>query len=88
MFNFIHDGYIVSFTKSLFWLNFHSSFVELFVCSVEFCRSDGPIQSDDKEFLQLAKTFSLCVAFSANIGGVATLTGTPPNIVFKGIADK
>lgn len=50
--------------------------------------SDGPIQSDDKEFLQLAKTFSLCVAFSANIGGVATLTGTPPNIVFKGIADK
>ncbi|XP_052074962.1 Na(+)/citrate cotransporter-like isoform X2 [Mytilus californianus] len=54
---------------------------------VEIEEEDGPIKSEDKEFIQLAKTFSLCVAFSANIGGVATLTGTPPNIVFKGIAE-
>ncbi|XP_025091970.1 solute carrier family 13 member 5-like isoform X1 [Pomacea canaliculata] len=42
---------------------------------------------EDKEFASLAKTFSLCTAFSANIGGVATLTGTPPNVIFKGLAD-
>ncbi|CAG5124197.1 unnamed protein product [Candidula unifasciata] len=41
----------------------------------------------EKKFLGFAKTFSLAVAFSSNIGGMATLTGTPPNVIFKGIAD-
>lgn len=41
----------------------------------------------EKEFAQLAKTFSLCVAYAANCGGIATLTGTPPNIILKGQAD-
>ncbi|XP_046583474.1 solute carrier family 13 member 2-like [Haliotis rubra] len=44
-------------------------------------------QTVDKEFICLAKSFSLCVAFAANVGGMATLTGTPPNIIFKGQAD-
>ena len=41
----------------------------------------------DKEFAALARTFALCVAYAANSGGVATLTGTPPNIILKGQAD-
>ncbi|BFZ04491.1 hypothetical protein BsWGS_07530 [Bradybaena similaris] len=41
----------------------------------------------EKKFLSFAKTFSLAVAFSSNIGGMATLTGTPPNVIFKGLAD-
>ncbi|XP_052798801.1 Na(+)/citrate cotransporter-like isoform X2 [Mya arenaria] len=46
-----------------------------------------PEISRDKEFNQLAKTFALCTAFAANCGGIATLTGTPPNIILKGQAD-
>jgi sodium-dependent dicarboxylate transporter 2/3/5 len=41
----------------------------------------------DKEFEELAKTFATCVAYAASCGGVATLTGTPPNIILKGQAD-
>uniref|UniRef100_A0A0B7APS4 Citrate transporter-like domain-containing protein n=1 Tax=Arion vulgaris TaxID=1028688 RepID=A0A0B7APS4_9EUPU len=41
----------------------------------------------EKQFIGFAKTFSLAAAFSSNIGGVATLTGTPPNVIFKGLAD-
>ncbi|KAK3776503.1 hypothetical protein RRG08_060219 [Elysia crispata] len=41
----------------------------------------------DSTFLSFAKSFSLATAYSANIGGMATLTGTPPNVIFKGLAD-
>ncbi|XP_060566206.1 solute carrier family 13 member 2-like isoform X2 [Ruditapes philippinarum] len=42
---------------------------------------------NEKEYEQLAKTFALCTAYAANSGGIATLTGTPPNIILKGQAD-
>ncbi|KAK3082623.1 hypothetical protein FSP39_000649 [Pinctada imbricata] len=49
------------------------------------------INDDDtdtiKDYKRLAKTFALCTAFAANIGGMATLTGTPPNIILKGQAE-
>ena len=38
------------------------------------------------------RNFSLClmlgIAYASNVGGVATLIGTPPNVVFKGILKK
>ncbi|XP_045172068.2 Na(+)/citrate cotransporter-like [Mercenaria mercenaria] len=40
------------------------------------------------ELRRLAKAFALSVAYGANIGGTATLTGSPPNLVFKQQADK
>ncbi|XP_053388953.1 Na(+)/citrate cotransporter-like, partial [Mercenaria mercenaria] len=40
------------------------------------------------ELRRVAKAFALSVAYGANIGGIATLTGTPPNLVLKQEADK
>ena len=42
--------------------------------------------SADKRFNRLAKCLMLGVAYSANIGGTGTLTGTGPNIVLAGLA--
>jgi len=41
-----------------------------------------------KDFLALAKALCLSVAYGAYCGGIATITGTPPNLVLKDVADK
>ncbi|XP_037350001.1 solute carrier family 13 member 2 [Talpa occidentalis] len=40
--------------------------------------------SQTKEQLRFTQGMSLCVCYSASIGGIATLTGTTPNLVLQG----
>ena len=37
---------------------------------------------------RFSKALMLCIAYSASIGGVATLVGTPTNIVFRGFVEE
>ena len=46
------------------------------------------VKARSHEIHQLAKALSLAVAYAANIGGIATLTGSPPNLVLKQEADE
>ncbi|KAJ8313096.1 hypothetical protein KUTeg_010469 [Tegillarca granosa] len=41
-----------------------------------------------EELIRMGRGFALCVAYGANIGGIATLTGTPPNLILQGTANK
>lgn len=43
---------------------------------------------ESPEFLRMCKALSLSIAYAANCGGVASLTGTNPNVIMKGVADK
>ncbi|OWF50270.1 solute carrier family 13 member 2-like [Mizuhopecten yessoensis] len=42
---------------------------------------------DDEQHLNLCKALSMSICYAANIGGIATLTGTGVNVIMKGQSD-
>lgn len=48
---------------------------------------DNP-RTDENENLIFGKALMLAIAYSASIGGIATLIGTPPNLVLAGIVSE
>lgn len=47
--------------------------------------SEEKLRDSNSSLLKLSKGLMLGVAYGANIGGTATLTGTGPNLVLKGV---
>ena len=50
--------------------------------------SDKGSDDDDDDHKNFCKCLALSIAYSANVGGVATLNGTPPNLIFKNNIDE
>ncbi|KFQ44833.1 Solute carrier family 13 member 2, partial [Nestor notabilis] len=48
-------------------------------------RNESLLEEEHKKF---SKGMSLCICYSASIGGIATLTGTTPNLILQGQVDE
>lgn len=62
----------------IFYENHNCIYTNVYICT----------KQREESIKKMSKGFALCVAYAANIGGVATLTGTPPNLILQGQADK
>ncbi|CAG2195053.1 SLC13A2_3_5 [Mytilus edulis] len=67
----------------------HSGANDVPVSVDEIQINEGELNRERAEELKrFGKGLALSVAYGANAGGIATLTGTPPNLILQGQADK
>ena len=55
--------------------------------AIIFQLKDNPETKEDENEI-FGKALMLAIAYSASIGGIATLIGTPPNLIFAGILEE
>jgi len=85
------DGIILGFMLSTAALSMWISNTATTVLMLPIALSVINLLMDDRDFLKnrgmqnFALSMMLGIAYAANIGGTATVIGTPPNVVFAGI---
>lgn len=60
--------------------------VDMTDVALQGVEQEADIKALNMRMKNMAKMLCLAVAYSANIGGMATLTGTPPNLVLDNVA--
>jgi len=82
--NYIILGFMVSTAFLSMWISNTATAVMMLPVGVAIIKQMG--KGDDSK--QFGKALMLSIAYAASIGGVATLIGTPPNIILAGIIEK
>lgn len=67
------------------WISNTASAVMMVSIGLAVIKSYEEINQDDPNSTHFASALMLCIAYSATIGGIATLVGTPPNLAFTRI---
>ena len=79
-------GFMVATAFLSMWISNTATSVMMLPIGVAIIKQlkDNPDTVEDENQI-FAKTLMLAIAYSASIGGVATLIGTPPNLVLAGV---
>ncbi len=86
--NTIILGFMVATAFLSMWMSNTATTLMMMPIGLALIQSFSDRMKDSDEFMNFSKTLMLSIAFAASIGGVATLVGTPPNLVFAGMYNK
>ncbi|KAB5484469.1 MULTISPECIES: SLC13 family permease [Flagellimonas] len=82
-------GFMVATAFLSMWISNTATTVMVLPMAVSIIKQlkDNPITPQDENEI-FGKMLMLAIAYAASIGGIATLIGTPPNLVFAGFVQK
>lgn len=82
-------GFMIATAALSMWISNTATSVMMLPIGMAVIRqlTDNP-QTLENENRRFGKVLMLAIAYSASIGGIATLIGTPPNLVFAGIVQE
>ena len=82
-------GFMVATAFLSMWISNTATTVMIMPMGISIVKqlNDNP-NTPENEHVIFGKVLMLAIAYSASIGGIATLIGTPPNLVFAGFVEK
>lgn len=82
-------GFMVATAFLSMWISNTATSVMMLPIGIAIIKQlkDNP-ETDKDENLIFGKALMLAIAYSASIGGIATLIGTPPNLVLAGVVEE
>jgi sodium-dependent dicarboxylate transporter 2/3/5 len=86
--NGIIFGFMIATAFLSMWISNTASAIMMLPIATTVISLIKKTSADKKGFKLFSLSLMLGIAYSANIGGMATIIGTPPNVVFVGYADQ
>ncbi len=84
----ILKGFIIATTLLSMWISNTATTVMMVpIATAVFNFVKENSDADPRSFQNFGTALMLCLAYSANIGGIMTPIGTPPNVVLMGLLD-
>ena len=82
-------GFMIATAFLSMWISNTATAVMMLPIGIAIIKQMKDLKSTvENENLIFGKALMLSIAFSASIGGLATIIGTPPNLVFSGIVEE
>lgn len=81
-------GFIIATGLISMWLSNTATTMMMFPIALSVIKVIGDNHSDQKGFTNFSLSVMLAIALASNLGGIATLIGTPPNVAYAAFIQK